>query len=57
MFGSKLTLTHHFSSVCLGGSVWLCARHQAYVTEIVTKPAVFDVKILLSCNNIHDKLA
>ena len=41
VFGSKLTLTRHFSSVCLGGSVWLCARHQAYVTEIVTKPAVF----------------
>ena len=41
VFGSKLTLTHHFSSVCLGGSVWLCARDQAYVTEIVTKPVVF----------------
>ena len=29
------------SSVCLGGSVWLCARHQAHITEIVTKYAVF----------------
>ena len=53
VFGSKLTLTDHFSSVSLGGSVRLCARHQAYVTDIVIKPAVFwRLDILLSCNTI-----
>ena len=41
VFGSKLTFPHHFSSVYLSGSVRLFARHQAYVTEIVTKPAAF----------------
>ena len=36
VFGSNLTVTDHFSSVCHGGSVRLCARHQAYVTDKVT---------------------
>ena len=34
-FGSKFTLTDHFSSVCHCGSVRLCALHQTYVTDIV----------------------
>ena len=39
-FGSNLTLIGLVSSVCDGGSVRLCARHQAYVTDKVTSPAV-----------------
>ena len=39
-FGSKLTLIDHVSSVCHCGSVRLCARHQAYVTDILAVTAV-----------------
>ena len=36
IFGSNLTFIDHFSNVCHGGSVRLCARHHAYVADIVT---------------------
>ena len=38
--GSKLTLNDHVSRVFYCGSVGLCARHQAYVTDIVALTAV-----------------
>ena len=43
-FGSKLTLIDHLSRVCHCGSVRLCARHQAYVNDIVALTAVIGVR-------------
>ena len=40
-FGFILTLIDHVSRVCYCGSVRLCARHQAYVTDIVPLPSVY----------------
>ena len=34
-FGSNLTLIYHVSSVCYCGPLRLCARHQAYITDIM----------------------
>ena len=38
-FGSKLTLIDHVSGMCHCGSVRLCTRNQAYVTDIVALTA------------------